>query len=48
MMEYAFDVRDLEENLVPGDTGRRGICNLDNDMHRIWGRKDFRVGSIEE
>lgn len=47
-MEYAYNSEDLDGNLVLGEAGYRGICNLDNDIHPIWKRENFRVGDIEE
>lgn len=47
-MQYAYHPEDLEANLVLGEPGYQGICNLDNDIHPIWRRENFRVGDIEE
>ncbi|KAF7511776.1 hypothetical protein GJ744_003507 [Endocarpon pusillum] len=47
-MQYAYHQEDLEANLVLGEPGYQGICNLDNDIHPIWRRENFRVGDIEE
>ena len=47
-MQYAYHREDLEANLVLGEPGYQGICNLDNDIHPIWRRENFRVGDIAE
>jgi hypothetical protein len=47
-MEYAYDSQDLDANLVTGEPGYPGICNVDNDIHPMWRIEKFRVGNINE
>ncbi|ERF76888.1 hypothetical protein EPUS_02599 [Endocarpon pusillum Z07020] len=47
-MQYAHHQEDLEANLVVGEPGYEGICNLDNDIHPIWRRENFRVADIAD
>lgn len=47
-MQYAQNSEDLEANLVLGESGYPGVSNLDNAIHPIWKRENFRVGNIKE
>lgn len=47
-MQYAHNPEDLHANLVLGERGYLGICNLDNDIHPLWRHSNFRVGDIAE
>lgn len=47
-MEYANRSEDLDAYMVLGESGYRGISNLDIDIHPMWRRENFRVGSIAQ
>ena len=47
-MEYAYNPKDLQANGVIEESCDPGMYNLDNDIHPIWKRDNFRVGDIDE